>query len=219
MGNLDAPWAHWVSHQPPQPRPGRSPSPTLHRSRAIERTRATGGGVQGVIQGADQPGPGCSPARVPVPPRAAGRSWPPALLWREDGAAQGGACPCSFDPLADHTIQPAPWLLQASERIQQFRKAFISAQSLAGLQANLAAIQAPPLSAADQRLCLPAIKPICSPSSRPRSAPAPPRPARRCSLAEGSEAERVGLAGAVGSGQAAQAGLLLEKAIESRIVL
>ena len=56
---------------------------------------------------------GLQPVRVPLRPSAAGRSWPPALLWREDRAAQGGACPCSLDPLEEPTIQPAPWLLQA----------------------------------------------------------------------------------------------------------
>ncbi|MEI6029859.1 MAG: hypothetical protein WCQ20_01690 [Synechococcaceae cyanobacterium ELA739] len=112
-------------------------------------------------------------------------------------------------------------------RIQQFRQAVISAQSLAGLQANLAAIQAPPLSAADQRLGLPAIKADLlaqlKAQERPSGAPSgPPVPraalikdslrvlllslalamgfavgARRRSLAEVGPAEPVGVAGAV----------------------
>ena len=100
-------------------------------------------------------------------------------------------------------------------------------QSLAGLQANLAAIQAPPLSAADQRQGLPAIKADLlaqlKAQERPSGAPSgPPVPraalikdslrvlllslalamgfavgARRRSLAEVGPAEPVGVAGAV----------------------
>ena len=107
------------------------------------------------------------------------------------------------------------------ERIQLFRKAVISAQSLSGLQANLAAIQAPPLSAVDQRLGLPAIKADLLAQLKAQESPSgsqvgPPVPrgalikdslrvlllsvalamgfavgARRRSLAELSEAERV----------------------------
>jgi hypothetical protein len=120
-------------------------------------------------------------------------------------------------------------------RIQQFRQAVISAQTLAGLQANLAAIQAPPLSAADQRLGLPAIKAdlLAQLKAQERSSGSqagPPVPrgalikdsmrvlllsvalamgfavgARRRSLAEVGPAERVGVVGAAEPGQVEQA--------------
>lgn len=47
---------------------------------------------------------------------------------------------------------------QQLERITTFRKAVTGASSLGALQSNLAAIQAPPLSAADQAMGLPALR-------------------------------------------------------------
>jgi len=65
-------------------------------------------------------------------------------------------------------------------RLAQFRQAVERSATIAELQGQLAAIQVPPLSAADQRQGLPALKAIGSARSRRSKAICSTRPARGC---------------------------------------